>query len=85
MSSQVATLQTRLEGGYPARDAVIVQEAQAEQFAVSGGQLGFEVADRSAPGVTFLAELDHEDVRHMVAIFGRGGGFPGGAGGLLGA
>jgi hypothetical protein len=69
-------------------DAVLVQKAaQAEQLAVGGGELGFEVADRGAAGVTFLAEFGCEDVHDVVLLRGCGlcGDTAGGAGGLLSA
>src|ERR1017187_3926730 len=67
-------------------DAVLLQEAaQAEELAVRGGDLRFQVADRGAPRVAFLAELGGEDVHDVVVVRGQGCGFGCGTCGLLGA
>jgi hypothetical protein len=67
-------------------DAVLVQEtAEADQLAVRGGELRFEVADRGAAGVAFVPELGREDVHDVVVVRGGGCGFGGGVAGLLGS
>ena len=52
---------------------------------MGGGELLLEFADRGAAGVSFLAELDGEDVHDVIVACDRCCGFPGRAGGLLGA
>ena len=48
------------------------EAAQAEYLAVGGGELRLKVADRGAPGVTFVAELAGEDVHDVVLLRGCG-------------
>jgi hypothetical protein len=65
-------------------DAVLLEEAaEPEEFAVGGGELFLELADRGSPGVAFEAEFLGEDVDDVAAVRVFLSGISGGASFLL--